>query len=499
MKTNKLTLLTFALLANISAMAQTNICNWVQSTRSSLWVEKAPTGSVESKDVLTLEVNTKNTLQTVDGFGACFNELGWKSLCELSQGQINDIMRELYQSGKGANFTMGRMPLGANDFSLNYYSLNETDGDFDMKNFSIAHDKIILIPFIKTVMKFQPHLKVWASPWCPPKWMKKNKFYAENADVNWNNIILKYKSMASGKEESDPLRFRVEITGNGTPLNAMGFEGVTSFNMQPQYLQAYAKYFGKFVDAYKDEGINIFMVMPQNEPNSAQPYPSCSWTAKDLNTFVGQYLGPEMQKHGVKVFAGTCERPDPLKPDTLLSDPVTSKFISGAGFQWAGKAAIKTIRQKYPALTLYGSEQECGNGLNNWEGAMHSWDLMHEYFKDGVNGYFYWNLSLYENEPSTWGWHQNSLVTVNRVKKTYQFTPEYYVMKHVSHFVQVGAKLLKTSGTLKDALVFLNPDKSVVVIAANQTNQTENVNLKVGKKGILVSLISNSLNTFLLK
>ena len=130
---------------------------------------------------------------------------------------------------------------------------------------------------------------------------------------------------------------------------------------------------------------------------------------------------------------------------------------------------------------------------------MHSWDLMKEYFTNGVSGYFYWNTSLFEGEPSTWGWYQNSLVTVNRANKTYRFTPEYYVMKHASHYVAPGARLLKTTGTLEEALVFQNPDKSIVVIAANKTGKAETASIKVGKKTFSVTLAPGSLNTLLLK
>lgn len=499
MKTDRITLLAFTIMTCMTVSAQPRISEWVQSTRGSQWQEKAVRTTKADKATLVLDINPADALQTVEGFGSCFNEQGWASLSALPAATVKDIMAELYRPGHGACFTMGRMPIGANDFSLNYYSYNETDGDFDMHDFTIDHDRALLLPFIKAAMQYQPSLKMWASPWCPPKWMKAYKFYAEASDVNWNNMISEFMSRTGSRENNDPLRFRMTLLGNGTPANRMGYEGTTSFNMTAPYLKAYAKYFGLFIDAYKKEGIDIFMVMPQNEPNSAQPYPACCWTAADLNTFVGRYLGPEMARRGVKVFAGTCERPDPLKPDTLLSDPVTRQYVSGAGFQWAGKAALPVIHKKYPTLALYGSEQECGNGLNNWEGAMHSWELMREYFTNGVTAYFYWNTSLFDNEPSTWGWYQNSLVAVDRAKGTYRFTPEYYVMKHASHFVKPGAKLLKTAGTLNDVLSFVNPDNSIVVLVANQTTKTQTVDLNIGGRHTVVALSPNSLNTLLFK
>jgi glucosylceramidase len=239
--------------------------------------------------------------------------------------------------------------------------------------------------------------------------------------------------------------------------------------------------------------------MPQNEPNSAQPYPSCSWTSKDLNTFVGKYLGPEMEKHGVEVYFGTVERADYLKVDTLLQDPDSKKYIKGVGFQWAGKDALPKIHELYPNLTMVQSEQECGNGLNNWEGAMHSWDLMKHYLGNGVSEYYYWNTSLFEGKASTWGWHQNSLITVKEEDKTYKWTPEYYTIKHASHYVLPGAKYLNIAGSYSDAMAFVNSDGSVVVLAANQTEEAQPVTIKLAGKAQTVVLPAKSLNTFVLK
>lgn len=80
------------------------------------------------------------------------------------------------------------MPIGANDFSLDWYSYNETDKDFEMKDFSVSHDEQTLIPFIQAVLKYNPDMKLWASPWCPPSWMKVNKHYACSASIAWTKI-----------------------------------------------------------------------------------------------------------------------------------------------------------------------------------------------------------------------------------------------------------------------------------------------------------------------
>jgi glucosylceramidase len=117
-------------------------------------------------------------LQTIEGFGACFNELGWDSLSVLVEKDKESILEELFAPGVGANFNTCRIPIGANDFSLDWYSYDEAPDDFALKHFSISSDLERLVPFIKSALKHQPNLKLWASPWSPPTWMKYNRHYA---------------------------------------------------------------------------------------------------------------------------------------------------------------------------------------------------------------------------------------------------------------------------------------------------------------------------------
>ncbi len=156
----------------------------------------------------------------IEGFGGCFNELGWTSLSALNDADRSTVLAELFDPHAGARFTYCRMPIGANDFARKAYSYDETDGDFDLKDFSIANDKETLIPFIHAAQKFQPQLKIWASPWTPPSWMKRNKFYAE---------AKAYPGMKD----------------NGIRPDQIGKEGEDMFIQEPRYFEAYARYFGK--------------------------------------------------------------------------------------------------------------------------------------------------------------------------------------------------------------------------------------------------------------
>jgi glucosylceramidase len=286
---------------------------------------------------------------------------------------------------------------------------------------------------------------------------------------------------------------------NGLLPDQVGKEGTDMFIQEERYFRAYASYFGRFVDEYRKQGIDICMVMPQNEFNSAQVFPSCTWTPQGLARFIG-YLGPEMEKRGVEIYFGTLERPKAELVEVSLRDRQASTYIKGVALQWAGKGAIADVRRAHPKLQLYQSEQECGFGGNDWRYCRYTWSLMKHYFGNGVSAYLYWNIAMPKNQLSTWGWPQNSLVTVDTTAKTYVFNHEYYLMKHLSHFVRPGARYLETVSHTgyENQLAFANPDGSTVLVVQNDLCQEMPVRLVIGNRMIAPTLPPDSFNTFVL-
>ncbi len=467
----------------VSAQASLGAQNYsqimqVSTSEQKAWEQSEFVPAKSTSKIPTVKILLDKPLQTIEGFGACFNELGWTSLSLLPESERQLIIKEMFQPNTGANFTICRMPVGANDFSRDWYSYNEVDGDFGMEFFSIKNDKETLIPFIKSALSYNSKLKVWASPWSPPSWMKYNKHYAcrpseDNLAEKFKNKLLPYQ------------------LGKG--------EGSNMFIQDARYFEAYGLYFSKFIDAYRAEGINISTIMPQNEFNSCQIFPSCTWTARGLNEFVGKYLGPKMAAKQIEVMFGTMERPNAALVDTLLTDSLSSKYIKGVGFQWAGKNAIGNIHSKYPQLKLYQTEQECGDGKNDWAHTIHAWELMKHYFRNGASAYMYWNISLENGGYSRWGWQQNSLVSVNTTSRTYQYNHEYYLMKHLSHFVLPGAKLLQTEGAEDNLLAFINPDLSIVIVGYNATDTSRTMHFQIGSKIISASFNPLTFKTIALK
>ncbi len=444
---------------------KTNTPLWISTQKNAPWQSldlPAPTASGDPDMI----IQTEEMHQTVEGMGACFNELGWDAIALLSPRDQTTIFDAFFTSA-GANFNMCRMPIGANDFARDWYSLADTPGDFALKSFSIARDKTSLIPFIKEARKRRPDLKLWASPWSPPAWMKTNGHYAAKSAPN-----------------------------NGLPIDRQGAEGTDMFLQDDRHLKAYADYFARFVAAYHVQGIPISAVMPQNEFNSAQIFPSCTWTPAGLARFI-PHLGKALAPHQCDILFGTMERPDTRLFDAVNNDPAARPYIKGIGLQWGGKGAAARLHADHPTLPIWQTEQECGDGKNDWRYCRYAWGLMKHYFNHGATSYQYWNMALKKGGISRWGWAQNSLVSVDADTRSFNFNPDFYLMKHISHFVQKGARRVTVQSWkgYENALAFRNPDGSVVVVAQNDLREDMPMTLQVGGQFLQLVLPGDSFNT----
>jgi glucosylceramidase len=434
---------------------------WIETTRDRRWTENSQPEPTNKMDNLII---TENAGRVVEGFGSCFNELGMVAIDRLNEEDRKTVLDSLFAKDGDCQFTLCRLPIGASDYALEWYSHNEIEGDYDMEHFSIERDQKYLIPYIREALKRNPDLKFFASPWSPPTWLKYPKAY-NYGTLRWEKKVL----------------------------------------------DAYALYFVKFIQAYEKEGIKINQIHVQNEVVADQKFPSCKWTGEQLQEFIRDYLGPAFEKHNLdtEIWLGTINAPEPWQElmmdttsdvdvyaDLVLSDPDAYKYISGVGYQWAGKYAIQRTMESYPELRYLQTENECGNGKNTWEYAHYVNNLFHHYFVNGANGYVYWNAVLEPKGSSTWGWEQNSMISIDPETKEFTFNPEYYVVKHHSHFVKNGAVRLETKGQLSShSLAFQNPDCSIVLIVNNPLKKQRELVVSVKGESYQLDLKPESFNT----
>jgi glucosylceramidase len=413
---------------------------------------------IPPSNVTPAEVNlelTGVTYQPVEGFGGCFNELSWIALKQLPEEIREKIMDILFTPDGECSFNFGRLPIGASDYAAEWYSHNEFSGDYSMEKFSIARDQLYLIPYIKAALKRRNDLKLFASPWSPPTWMKFPKAY-------------NYGTMIWSKEN----------------------------------LSAYALYLLKFVQAYQEAGIHIRQLHVQNEPAADQKFPSCLWTGEQLREFIRDYLGPLFERSGVatEIWLGTINSGAyDSYVHSVLSDPPARRFISGVGYQWAGKEAAQRTYESWPELGLMQTENECGDGQNTWEYAHYVFNLFRHYFSNGVRAYIYWNMVLPPEGQSTWGWKQNSLITVRPDTREVIFNPEFYVMKHFAHFVKPGAVRLGLKGPWTgNALAFKNPNGEIIIILNNPFSDNRRLSIQNGTTVAGFELKPYSINSILI-
>lgn len=418
----------------------------VTSSSTSFERSSIAADSVGAADVV---VQTSNPLQTITGFGGAFNEQGWEALLVLPPSERDAVLKALFDPTEGLRFNSGRVPVGASDYALERYTLDESPGDYTMRNFSISRDQQRLIPYIQAALSHRPDLMLWASAWTPPTWMKTNG----------------------------------------------AFDG-GAMKDDPETYAAYALYLARFVQSYGTLGVKIAMVVPQNEPGQVTHYPSCDWQPQQYASFIGEHLGPTFRRESISaaIFVGTINRAE-WDVLSVLSNPKVQSQIAGVAVQWNALEQVAQIHRQYPTLPIMQSETECGNhhwepGFNpeqppnDFKYAMRTWRKFRDFIQAGSSSYMVWNMVLKEpgkNIDSQRPWPQNSPIVIHRDTNRVDYTSMYWATKHYSGLIDSGAKLLQTAGHYADSIAFVNPDGTRVVELLN--SQTSAVQVMVGVDG----------------
>jgi glucosylceramidase len=399
--------------------------------------------------------------QTWDGFGGAFTELGWNYLSTLSQADQERAIQLLFGSD-GARFAWGRIPIGGNDFVVSRHTLDDTGDDvipdstesnrpppdLSLNKFSIAGNQQNLIPYVKAAQAVKPDIRFWAAPWTPPVWMK------------------------TGYSKTD---------SNGAAAKKPSYYDGGSIKSDDATLAAHAQYFVKFVQAYKEQGINVELVAPQNEPAGGHTYPSCAWDKVVHANFIGKFLGPALAGAGLStrvMLGGSLDASsDTDFVNAVLADSTATGYCAVAGLGYNMVAASKVTALKSAGLPIWVSEHKAGNywwqsdyqpiAPNDMAYGIETWGLIRDAItKVGVSAYNAWHMVLDKvgkNIDMSIPWAQDSLLVADSGQLI--ATPAYYVFRHFSRYVEPGAKVVGTTGG--DAVAFKNPNGSVVVVLHN--------------------------------
>jgi glucosylceramidase len=382
----------------------------------------------------TITVNDAKKYQTIDGFGASFTDSSaWLLYTKLTPEQRSKTMRALFDPQSGIGVSMLRQPMGASDLALNDYSYDDMprgQSDTDLEHFSIEHDQAYVLPSIRDALKLNPQIKVIATPWSPPGWMK----------------------------TSDSL-----IGGS----------------LKPTAYPALADYFVKFIRAYESAGVPIYGVTMQNEPLYVpNNYTGMSFPAEEQSKFLSEYLGPALEKASLhpKVMVYDHNWDHAEYPITVLNDPGAAKYAAGTAWHCYGGDvdAQSKVHEKFPNKDAWltecsGGTWQKGNLLETTAqliiGATRNW----------AKSVILWNLALDQHHgPNTGGCDVcRGLVTVDTSQNPASVTRtvDYYAMGQASKFVHPGAVRIDTNSFEKlEDVAFLNTDGSVVLLALNSAD-----------------------------
>ena len=371
-------------------------------------------------------LNSKFECQTMAGIGGSFSELGGKALLSLDEKEQHEVAKNMFAD----KFNYFRLPVGSSDFGLDAYSLNDTENDFEMDCFTLERDEKVLIPYMNLAKKYSDNMKIHASPWSPPYWLKDNNAFGEGGSI-------------------------ID---------------------EDKYYKAYAKYFLKLVKEYEKKGFDIERINVQNEPDVSPKYPSCIMPVTQMAKFIREYLVPlfKYEKIGTEIFAGTFRAINEATAcDFLTVDDDIQNHISGIGCQYHTMQPLNQINAKFPNLKIMHTESNCFHGENSWEQAIALYMNIVNYINAGCDVFTYWNMILNTNAESTWGWKQNSLVTIDEKSKKITYNPDYYIMALASSCIKAKSKRIVYASRNKTGIAFKNEDGTVSFMLSNFTDKKE--------------------------
>jgi glucosylceramidase len=408
----------------------------------------------------TITVDEGRTFQQFEGAGASFTDTAaWlmNSSGALSSATRTDTMRRLFDPSTGIGLSFLRNPMGASDLARFDYSYDDTC--CDLNDFSIAHDQADVLPLTRQAKQLNPGLKVMATPWSAPAWMK------DNGSMD------------------------------------QGF-------LQAQYYTAYGQYFAKFVQAYQAAGVPIDYVSVQNEPTCCAGYPSMGWNTNGLIFFTKNALWPAFRAAGItntKTLImdwnwdafDTWARPQ-LQDPQIVNDPL---FGGIAWHGYSGGPATQTaVHNEFPNVKSYDTEHSGGTWIANQQ--LEDMSNIIDYTRNWGRSMVKWSLAVDQNMgPHNGGCGTcTGLITVhNGDSRSGQvdFTIEYYSMGHLTKFVKPGAtRIDSTDNSSVRNVAWRNPDGSKALIAYNTSGSTQNTRVNWGNESFTYPLPPKTAATF---
>jgi glucosylceramidase len=411
----------------------------------------------------TVFVDTTRRFQALEGFGGAFTEAAavtWQALPPAAQEQL---LVDCFDPARGHGYTLCRVHMNSCDFALGNYAHVERSDDFALDSFSIARDRQALLPFIRAAMAVaRVPIKLLASPWSPPAWMKTNG----------------------------------EMNHGG--------------QLRPECRASWAQCFVRFIRAYEEVGVPIWGVTVQNEPMARQRWDSCLYSAEEERDFVRDHLGPALHAAGmsqVKIVIWDHNRDLMVeRASVVYRDPEAAKYVWGTGFHWYGADHfdhVQLVHDAWPDKALLFTEgcQEGGPHIG-------AWDVGERYARSIINdlnrwtvGWIDWNLLLDERGgPNHVGNFCSAPILADRAQGSLLHQSAYWVLGHFSRFIRPGAQRVLCASSRADieATAFRNTDGEVATVALNRHAQHVGMRLSIDGAAWSIDLPPHSISTLVL-
>jgi glucosylceramidase len=408
---------------------------WVTTGDQSKLLSREPNVAFSTKDVAglpTIVVDDTTKYQEMVGFGAAITDAAAININRLAPDRREALLRDLFDPDSGIGLSFTRLTIGASDFSTGQYSLDDMPrgaNDVTLARFSIEPNRADVLPVVRRALAINPQLKVMASPWSAPGWMK-----------------------TSGRLIGGTLR--------------------------PEAYDEFAEYLRRYVEAYAAEGVPIYALTVQNEPHfEPKDYPGMRLEPPARARFIGRYLGPLLahQQIPTLIFDWDHNWDEPESPLRVLADSVARRYVAGVAWHcYGGDVSAQTkVHDAYPTLDTYFTECSGGEWAPSFADNL-KWNvrtLIIGATRNWARGVLLWNMALDElHGPYTGGCGNcRGVVTINSQSGVVTRNVEYYALAHASRFVRPGARRIESTSVVAgiETVAFRNPDGSTALIALN--------------------------------
>ncbi|HVW96024.1 MAG TPA: glycoside hydrolase family 30 beta sandwich domain-containing protein [Mucilaginibacter sp.] len=435
------------------------ITEWLTDPADSILFRKIVTSDrrVDKSD-RTITIDKTRDYQTVDGFGFALTGGSAMLINSMSPSARQKLLDELFTvGGKSIGVSYLRISIGASDLDDHVFSYDDLppgESDPDLKYFSLATDELNLIPVLKQILKINPKIKILASPWSPPAWMKTNN----------------------------------ETHGG---------------NLKPEYYPVYAQYFVKYIKGMRMHGIRIDAFTIQNEPLNPKNNPSMVMEAPEQAEFIANDLGPALVAAGLNtkiiLYDHNADRPD--YPISILNNSKAAKYVDGSAFHLYGGTidALSAVHEAHPDKNVYFTEQWVGAPGNlKKELKFHIKEVVIGSMRNWSRNVIEWNLAADQNQqPHTPGGCTRCLGAITVTGDGVIRNPAYYIVAHAAKFVRPGSKRIESNiPALLPNVAFITPEGKVVVIVYNDGDEEQSFNIISGRSAITSSLNTGAVATY---